>query len=134
AVVVVVDRLGDDQGAVGIAQTVQVEVRCDHLRVQRAAVGEGDVLTQGEGVLGGVVVHLPVRGQPWFEFQGLGVLVDEPVGDVVDQSAVGVEACFGRVESVVCALVQVDEGAAGLRFTGLLGAAFGRPGGSAACT
>src|SRR5699024_7872 len=84
AVVVVVDRFGDDQRAVGIAQAVQVEVGGDDLRVQRGAVGEGDVVPEGEGVLGGVFVDGPVGGQPRFELESLGVLVDEPVGEVVD--------------------------------------------------
>ena len=41
-----------------------IEVRLDGLGVERLAIGEGDVVTQDEGVLGAVVGHRPLLGQP----------------------------------------------------------------------
>src|SRR5699024_6600587 len=91
AEVVVVDRLGDGQRPVGVAGAVQVEVLDHVLGVDRGAVGVGGVLPQSEGVFGGVLVDLgQVGGDPRLQFQGLGVLEQQAVGDVVQHAAVGV--------------------------------------------
>src|SRR5699024_12300771 len=92
-----VARLGAGHGAVRSAPAVQVEVLDHVLGVDRGAVGVGGVLAQREGVLGGVLVDLGQGGgDPRLQLEGLGVLVQQPIGDVVQHAAVGVEAAGRR--------------------------------------
>ncbi len=107
--VVVVDGLGDGKGQLGVAESVGVEVFGDHLGVEGRSVREGHVVTQLEGVLGGVGIHLPLGGNPRLDVEGLGVLVSQSIGDVVDQGAVGVETAGGRVEGGVRLVLEVRQ-------------------------
>src|SRR5699024_6215243 len=73
---VIVHRFGNDERAARVALPVEVEVRRYHLRGERGAVRERHVLAQGEGEFGRVVIHLPLRGEPRLEVEGLRILVD----------------------------------------------------------
>ncbi len=117
AAVVVVDRLADGERSVDVALAVEVEVRDDVLGGERGAVGVGHVGADVERVLGRVGVHLGQRRRdPRLELERLRVLPEQPVGDVVDDGAVRVEAGGRRVERRPGLRLEVGERAAGLRF------------------
>src|SRR5699024_4231664 len=64
-----------------------IEVVLDRFGSESGAVGEGHALSQVEGELRAVLVHLPVLGEPAHDLPGLPVLVDEGVGDLTGHCA-----------------------------------------------
>lgn len=73
------DVAGAEGGAAaGLGQVDEsVEVGLDRCGVQWCAVGEGDAVTQGEGVVQAVRADLPLAGQPRDDLAGVGVLIGE---------------------------------------------------------
>src|SRR5699024_11129860 len=110
ATLVGADLFGGGELVFRVPKAEEVEVLDDVLRVQRGAVGVGDPVAQVEGELGGVLVDLrQVGGDPWVELEGVWVLPQQPVGDVVDHAAVGVEARGRWVEVIEGEGVEVGQ-------------------------
>src|SRR5690606_8864697 len=95
------------------------------------AVGEGDVLTQVEDVLGGVLRDVPGLGEPRVDLPGLGVLEGELVGDLVQDGGDRVVAGAARVEARGELVLEEGEGPA-LAGGAVVGGCFTRRPGAAA--
>ena len=107
---VVGDLLRDVEQPVLVAQAEQVEVVHDVLRGHGRAVGVGHVGADVEGEHRGVLIDLrQVRGNPRLKLQRLRVLVEQPVRQLVDHAAVGVEPGGRRVQAVKPVGLQVGE-------------------------
>src|SRR5699024_6690689 len=110
AALVGADPFGGGELVVRVPEAEEVAVLDDVLRVQRGAVGVGDPVAQVEGELGGGLVDLrQVGGDPRVELEGVRVLPQQPVGDVVDDAAVGVEARGRWVEVIEGEGVEVGQ-------------------------
>src|SRR5699024_3059437 len=130
AALVGADLFGGGELVVRVPEAEDVEVLDDVLRVQRGAVGVGDPVAQVEGELGGVLVDLrQVGGDPRVELEGVRVLPPQPVGDVVDDAAVGVEARGRWIE-----VIEGEGGEVGQRGGVLLGTTGVAAGGESANT
>src|SRR5699024_7173735 len=87
AALVGADLFGGGEPVVRVPEAEEGELRDDVLRGQRGAVGAGGPVAQVEGELGGVLVDLrEVGGEPRVELEGVRVLPQQSVGDVVDDA------------------------------------------------
>ena len=110
AVVVGADLLRGGQLPLLVTLAEEVEITDDVLGGERGAVGVGDTVAQVEGEFGGVPVDLgQVGGDPRVELEGVRVLPEEAVGDVVHHAAVRVVARGRRVEGLEGQGLEVGE-------------------------
>ncbi|MNI54546.1 hypothetical protein D3C73_1094440 [compost metagenome] len=110
--VVVIDDLGHRQTFLFVAQAIGIEVFRHCIGIQRCTVGESHARPQLEGVFGFIGVAAPGLGNPRLNLQRLRVLVGQFVGDLIEDTAVGVETAGRRIKVGVRLLLQVDKRAA----------------------
>ncbi|MCY1302717.1 hypothetical protein D9M70_523940 [compost metagenome] len=92
-----------------VAKTEHVVILGDGRRVEWRAVGKSDARADLERVFGRIRVDRPGFGDPRFDLKRLWVLIGQPVGDLIEDTAVRIEAACRGIEIGMGLLLQIDQ-------------------------